>query len=55
MATETQVANLKINTLTKAQYNTITPSATELYFTEEQSSLVATYTAATETLTLSVS
>lgn len=37
MTTQTQVSNLKINKLTKAQYNTITPSETELYFiTDEQ-------------------
>lgn len=31
MSTETTVQNLKINKLTKAQYDTITPSATEAY------------------------
>lgn len=31
MSTETSVTNLKINKLTKAQYDTITPSATEAY------------------------
>lgn len=31
MSTSTQVSELKINSLTKAQYSTITPSNTELY------------------------
>lgn len=35
MSTETTVSNLKINKLTSAQYATITPSATELYLTDE--------------------
>lgn len=35
MSTETTVQNLKINKLTSAQYATITPSATELYLTDE--------------------
>jgi hypothetical protein len=36
MTTETTVSNLKINKLTKAQYNTITPSDTELYFVTDE-------------------
>lgn len=31
MTTETTISNLKINTMTQAQYNSITPSSTELY------------------------
>jgi len=41
MATETQVENLKINKLTKAQYATITPSATELYFVTDDSGITS--------------
>lgn len=38
MATETNVQNLKINTMTQAQYATITPSATELYMVTDSGS-----------------
>jgi len=38
MTTETNVQNLKINTMTQAQYATITPSATELYMVTDAGS-----------------
>lgn len=40
MSTETTVQNLKINKLTKAQYDTITPSATEAYELTDLSSIL---------------
>lgn len=40
MSTETTVSNLKINKLTKAQYDTITPSATEAYELTDLSSIL---------------
>ena len=42
MSTETTVQNLKINKLTKAQYDTITPSATEAYELTDLSSILDT-------------
>ena len=81
-ATSATVSNLKINKITSAEYATITPSDTELYFITDESpitidtslsttsthpvqnrvitnalgsiTLTATYTSATETLTLSI-
>lgn len=41
MAQETQVNNLIINKMTKAQYNNITPSATELYFITDDIGITA--------------
>lgn len=41
MAQETQVSNLIINKMTKAQYNNITPSATELYFITDDIGITA--------------
>lgn len=41
MATETFVNDLKINKLTSAQYATITPSATELYFITDDSGITS--------------
>lgn len=41
MATETTVNELKINKLTSAQYATITPSATELYFITDDSGITS--------------
>ena len=38
MTTETNVQNLKINTMTQAQYSTITPSSTELYMVTDAGS-----------------
>ena len=40
MSTETTVQNLKINKLTKAQFDTITPSATEAYELTDLSSIL---------------
>lgn len=40
MSTETSVQNLKINKLTKAQFDTITPSATEAYEITDLSSIL---------------
>ena len=41
MAQETNVQNLIINKLTKAQYDTITPSTTELYFVTDDSGITS--------------
>lgn len=41
MTTETTVSDLKINKLTSAQYATITPSATELYFITDDSGITS--------------
>ena len=41
MAQETQVSNLIINKMTKAQYNSITPSDTELYFITDDIGITA--------------
>lgn len=41
MTTETFVNDLKINKLTSAQYATITPSATELYFITDDSGITS--------------
>ena len=42
MSTETNVQNLKINKLTKTQFDTITPSATEVYELTDLSSILDT-------------
>lgn len=42
MSTSTQVSNLKINKLTKQQYQGITPSNTELYFLTDDSGITST-------------
>lgn len=41
MTTQTTVSDLKINKLTSAQYATITPSATELYFITDDSGITS--------------
>lgn len=41
MTTQTTVSDLKINKLTSAQYATITPSATELYFLVDDSGITS--------------
>lgn len=41
MTTQTPVSDLKINKLTSAQYATITPSATELYFLTDDSGITS--------------
>ena len=41
MSTSTQVSNLKINKMTRAQYDTITPSETELYFLTDDSGITS--------------
>lgn len=41
MATTTTVSDLKINKMTSAQYATITPSATELYFITDDSGITS--------------
>lgn len=53
MTTDTTVANLIINTMTQAQYNTITPSATELYFVPDES--VENYIPSGTTITVGAS
>lgn len=41
MTTQTTVSDLKINKLLSAQYATITPSATELYFVTDDSGITS--------------
>ena len=41
MTTQTTVSDLKINKLTSAQYATITPSNTELYFITDESGITS--------------
>lgn len=53
MSTDTTVANLIINTMTQAQYNTITPSSTELYFVPDES--VENYIPSGTTITVGTS
>ena len=52
MTTDTTVSNLIINTLTRAQYATITPSATELYMVDDDT-IGGAYTATCPAITIS--
>lgn len=49
MSQTTNVSNLVINKLTQAQYDSITPSSTELYFiTDDEESNLEIYSGTTE-------